>query len=166
MKRWNASFELKYTLKKLKYVPRRDFIYHVSRFGLNRLKKIINPQAALSFWGPLYDGIENDVKSLNLMAVCANQWKNCAEAVIKQRSIINPSNILDYNYEAFVKNPVNEIKRLESFLSITIEHPDSLVKSVTDKSVGSHKKIFNKNELLDLNTRLVATLKKLGYGTH
>lgn len=166
MKRWNASFELKYTLKKLKYVPKRDFLYHVSRFGVNRLKKMFNPDASLSFWGPLYKGIEDDVQNLSLMGVCANQWKNCAESVINQRADIHPSRILDYNYEAFVKNPKNEIKRLESFLDIAIEDPDSLVQRVTDKSVGSHEKIFNEKELLDLNTSLTPTLKKLGYVAH
>lgn len=165
MKRWNASFELSYTLKKLKYVPAKDFIYYVSRFGINRLKKMLNPSAALSFWGPLYEGIEDDVKELELVDICTNQWQQCAEAVITQRKSIPAANVLDYTYEAFVANPKDEIKRLESFLDIKIKDVDTLVQNVTDKSVGSHKKIFENDVLVTLNKKLAPTLSKLGYGT-
>lgn len=165
MKRWNASFELKYTLKKLRFVPLSDLGFYVGRFGKNRIKKSINPDQALSFWGPLYDGIEYDTKNKSLLEVCANQWKNCVENTIEDRKLIPEENIIDFKYESFVENPIEELNRFAIFFNIELnsEKMKGLVKNVSRKSVGTHIKVFNKEELSKLNEVLGETLNKLNY---
>ncbi|MDC1080756.1 sulfotransferase [Flavobacteriaceae bacterium] len=165
MKRWGARFELKYTLKKLRYVPLTDLFYYLSKFGINRIKKIGLKSDSLSFWGPLYKGISEDVVKRSSIEICANQWKHCAENTLKQRVNISSENILDFQYESFVKNPINEMKRFSNFfkLSLSEENIKDLVSGVSDRSVGSYKKQFNSREIELLEEMTRPTLDKLNY---
>jgi len=165
MKRWSASFDLKYTLKKLRYVPLSDLFYYLSKFGINRIKKIVSKSKSLSFWGPLYKGISEDVSNKSSLEICATQWKHCAEKILNQRVNISSENILDFQYESFVKNPINEMKRFSDFfkLSLSEEKIKELVSRVSDKSVGSHKKQFNSKEIEILEEITRPTLDKLKY---
>lgn len=165
MKRWGARFELKYSLKKLRFVPFRDLFYYLSRFGINRIKKIGSKSDSLSFWGPLYNGIFEDVVKRSSLEICAHQWKHCAENIIKQRVHIPSENILDFQYECFVKNPITEMKRFLNFfeLSHSEEYIAKLVSGVSDRSVGSYIKQFNSREIEVLEAITRATLDKLNY---
>ena len=165
MKRWGASFELKYTLKKFRHVPLTDLFYYLSKFGINRIKKIGSKSDNLSFWGPLYKGISEDVVKKSSIEVCANQWKHCAENTLKQRVNIPSENIIDFQYESFVKKPINEMKRFSKFFKLSLSEEDikELVSGVLDRSVGSHKKQFNSLELELLEEITRPTLDKLNY---
>ncbi len=163
MKRWNASFEFRYTIKKLRYVPAKDFLYYIFKFGSNRLKKNCNPAKALSFWGPLYKGIQYDTAKLSLVEICAKQWQKCASNTLNQRSGINEARILDYRYEDFVNDPINELKKFEDFLDIKIKDIATLTAGVTDKSVGNYKKALTLEQQSELKRTLSTTLKELDY---
>ncbi|HBY67004.1 MAG TPA: sulfotransferase [Flavobacteriaceae bacterium] len=165
MKRWVSSFELKYTLKKLRYVPITDLSFYIWRFGFNRLKKIFSNTENLAFWGPLYSGIEEDVKTKSLLETCANQWQICAEKTIEHREYIYSEKIFDIKYEEFVSNPMEEMKRLSDFFEVFISEEKiiDLVKKVTDKSVGSHKRKFSAEEIQKITKITKPTLKKLNY---
>ena len=165
MRRWGASFELKYTLKKLRYVPLSDLFYYVSKFGINRLKKIGSKSESLSFWGPLYEGIAKDVAEKSSLEICANQWKHCAENTLKQRINIPSKNILDFKYETFVQNPKEEMMKFSDFLKLNLseENINELVSGVTNRSVGTHKKQFNAEEIDLLEKITRPTLDKLNY---
>ena len=99
------------------------------------------------------------------MEVCAKQWQHCAENTIKDRELIPKKNIIDVRYEEFVNNPETELKRVASFFqqNLSEEMIKLLVKKVTNKSVSTHKKVFNEGEIKKLNNILEPTLIKLNY---
>ncbi len=165
MKRWRAKFELKYTLKKLRYVPLTDIFYYLCKFGINRIKKISSKSNNLSFWGPQYKGISDDVLKKSSLEICANQWKRCTDNILKQRVNIPSENILDFKYESFVRNPINEMKRFNKFFNLTLPKKDitELVSGVSDRSVGSHKRQLNYSEIELLKKITGPTLEKLNY---
>lgn len=164
MKRWNSSFDFKYTLKKLKHVPVRDLFHYVWKFGSSRMKKTFFNQESLSFWGPIYKGIHKDINNLSLMKLCAEQWKHCAENTIEQRDKIPVENIFDIKYESFVKQPKQKITQLLDFLKVDNDiNIDQLVKRVSTKSVGKYKEEFTIEEQANLNRILKPTLLKLDY---
>ena len=121
MKRWTSSFDFKYTVKKLRYVPLIDLWYYIWKFGINRIKKVIFKKESLSLWGPVYDGIDKDIANLSLMEVCANQWNHCANRTLKDRDIIPTENIFDIKYDTFTYNPKTEIEKLLKFLEVKIK---------------------------------------------
>ncbi|WP_281847380.1 sulfotransferase family protein [Olleya namhaensis] len=164
MKRWNSSFDLKYTLKKLRYVPLTDLFFYVWKFGSNRLKKTFLKKESLSFWGPVYKGIHSDTANLPLMELCAQQWVHCAENTLKHREQIPAEKIFDVRYETFVNNPKQKMTELLSFLKVEKDiDVDNLVKKVSTRSVGLYKKEFTEEEQIKLNQILKPTLLKLNY---
>lgn len=164
MKRWNSSFDFKYTLKKLRYVPLVDLFFYVSKFGTNRLKKTFLNKESLSFWGPVYKGIHKDTAELPLMELCAQQWMHCAENTIKHRAQIPAENIFDVRYETFVNNPKEKMAALLDFLKVENKvDVEALVKKVSTRSVGLYKKEFIAEEQKKLNQILEPTLSKLNY---
>lgn len=165
MKRWVSSFDFMYTLKKLRYVPLTDLLHYICKFGINRIKKSIFKKEILSFWGPVYQGIEKDKAQLPLMDLCANQWSKCANQTLRDRKNIPEKMLFDIKYETFVSNPSEEMERLSKFLNIELEKEEiyDLVKNVSLKSVGSHKKKFSEEQQNHLNEILSKTLKNLNY---
>ena len=164
MKRWNSSFDLKYTLKKLRYVPLQDLFYYVWKFGYNRLKKTVTKEESLSFWGPIYKGIDKDVVNLTLLDLCAQQWMHCAENTIIHRQQIETSKILDVRYEDFVLNPQKNLEEILKFLKVESKGDlQKAVSKVSIKSVGNYKKEFSQEEQVHLNKILKPTLEKLNY---
>jgi hypothetical protein len=165
MKRWNSSLDLKYTLKKFRYVPLVDLFFYTWKFGKNRFVRFVNKRQALSFWGPIYKGIDRDIEQLSLMEVCAKQWQMCAENTMSHRKNIPESNVFDVKYETFVNDPKEEMTKLLKFLSVDKEtiDLDHLTKGVSTKSVGNYKRNFSKDKIKKLNAILGSTLKKLDY---
>lgn len=164
MKRWNSKLDLRYTLKKIRYVPLIDMFYYISKFGFNRVKRFFKREESLSFWGPIYDGISQDVEKLSLMEVCANQWKHCVKNTNADRKLVPEANILDIRYEEFVNDPISDLKRIAQFcdVELSLEDMKDLTKKVSKKSVGSHKKGFSKEEQKKLNEITKETLLSLG----
>ncbi len=163
-KRWGAKFELSYTLKKLRYVPLIDLPYYVWKFGWNRVKKIFTNTSRLSFWGPVYKGLQEDIDNYNLLKVSAIQWKTCALATLRQRKQLAQSHIFDVNYESFVTNPEQNLENLILFLGMDTTKVDikSLTAKVSKKSVGSHKKLSQEEQAM-LNSVCGEALTQLNY---
>lgn len=162
--RWTAPFELNYTLKKLRYVPLRDLPFNIWKFGANRLKQFFGSSEQLSFWGPVYPGIDKDFKSKSLLEVCALQWQACVNATQKDKKRLSADQFVEVNYELFVNKPQEELKRILEFLSFETSNEviDKAVSKVSNRSVGSHKKL-TAQEQKDLEAICAPTLKQLGY---
>ena len=162
--RWTAPFELKYTLKKLRYVPLRDLPFYISKFGLNRLKQFFGSKAQLSFWGPVYPGIDEDFKTKGLLEVCALQWKACVDATQKAKHSLSPGQYIEVKYEDFVNDPQQQLLRLLDFLNFETEQANlaEATAKVSSKSVGSHKKLSDAEEQT-LNEICSPVLKKYGH---
>lgn len=163
--RWTAPFELKYTLKKLRYVPLRDLPFYVWKFGSNRLKKVFGAAERLAFWGPVYPGIEQDFSSKSLLEVCALQWKACVAATQRVKGGIDKNSLIEVNYETFVNNPDHELKRILEFVGQTDIQSSAIktaVARVSNRSVGSHKRL-TETEQVALEDICRPVLNQLGY---
>ena len=57
--RWTANLNIKYTLKKARFIPIFDLPFYFFNFFINRLHKFLSSQNRLSFWGPRFKGLDN-----------------------------------------------------------------------------------------------------------
>ena len=141
--------DLKYTLKKLRYVPKSDLLFYSKKFGLNRIKRLLLGQDSLSFWGPYYEGMNKDVESLTLDEVCAKQWAKCTvNSLISAHSLIPEDQRIIVDYEGFVSCPEKQLQDILDFVGMDHSRIDlgKLVAKVSNKSVGLHKKTGYKFE--------------------
>lgn len=153
-KRWTASLELKYILKKARYVPLTDLPYYGLRYFFNRLKKFFSNESKLAYWGPIYPGMNKDMEKFSLTQLCAEQWKECVKTANSDLSQIDSTRVHLMRYENFVKEPLTEMRKLTGFLGIqpTEEQLLHSIKKISPRSIANHKKEISKQEMKLLKT--------------
>lgn len=150
MKRWVSKLDIKYTLKKMKFVPIVDFPYYLFKFGFNRVKRIFIGKERLSFWGPIYKGMDADVRDLSLAEVAAKQWASCVLHTTNTMDVVPEENRITVHYEKFVNSPMEQVMEIAKFIGISQVNDDLLnemVKGVSTKSVGSYNRNLTADEL-------------------
>ncbi len=162
--RYNASFELGYTLKKLRYVPVMDIPYYGMRFGWNRVKQMMGSKQ-LSFWGVQLNDMQEKLQKYSLFEVCALQWKECVEKSLRDFKNVPDERVYRIAYEKFVLNPEEELKKILDFLNVDSSGLDvsALVGKVSAKSIGKYKTQLTDEEQQKINALLQDTLEELGY---
>jgi Sulfotransferase family len=129
---WHAPVERKYLMRKLRYLPLRNLPYafwYIRNMIIGRLKG----SRGVQLWGVRYPGIENDLKSLSILEVCARQWQSSVDAVGQAWDSIPESNKLEVRYEKLAIDS-GEISKICDFLEL----PDK--QSVIDHFLDSFKK--------------------------
>jgi len=151
--RWTARLEPKYILKKARYIPSSDIAYYGIRYFYNRIKKVFSKEKRLAFWGPIYPGMMNDLKTDTLIEVCGKQWKECTEIAYNDLSCLDPTKVHMMTYEAFVSDPKHEMRKVMEFLNkdLTNDELDRAIGKVSSRSVGNYKKHLTNEELDKLN---------------
>lgn len=160
MRRWKASLELRYILKKVRYVPRGDMPYYGTRFVMNRLQKLLSREKRLAFWGPLYPGMMNDLRKDTLLEVCAKQWRECVETAARDLSKLDQRNVYKMQYEHFVKNPADEMKQIVRFIGAEIPEKDIMrsVVHVASHHVGKFRQNISEENFIRLNAIVEPTM--------
>ncbi len=121
MKRWTASIELRYLLKKVRYVPVADVPYYFWLFARNRWKQLISGEKRLKSWGPIYKGMKAEIDTMSLDEVCAKQWARCLQKAYDDLHKVPAENKYFLTYEALTTQPDVEIEALLKWLKISYE---------------------------------------------
>ena len=163
--RWKAKLDLSYIVKKVRYVPLLDIPYYALRYLGSRVYKFFSSEQRLSFWGPSYIGLYEDLKQHSLEEICALQWQRCVD--LSEQAFYNmPENqVIKIKYEEFVNNPVEVLRQVLSQLGI--QHTDDqLRESVIDvsaKSIGKGRQALNKVEIKAISELISDTLNRHDY---
>lgn len=104
-KRWTASIEFPYLIKKLRYVPVEDIPAHGVSFVGNRLAQLFSGEKRQSLWGPRFPGMKEWSKSRPLIEVCAKQWSVCVEESDRAFANMSSKKHIKISYEALVAKP-------------------------------------------------------------
>ena len=107
-KRWTASVEMEYLLKKLKYVPKIDIPYYGLRFVKNRIHQARSQEKRQAVWGPIFPEMASWAKDNPLIDVCARQWTESVNEADKAFAEMTEEQYHHIKYEDFVTNP-NEV---------------------------------------------------------
>ena len=137
-KRWQAPLDIKYILKKARYVPLQDIPYYASKYLWNRIYKFFTKEERLAFWGPQFAGMEELLANNSLEVVAAEQWKKSVEQSFSALEEFEQSNVYGLSYEEFVDNPSQQLEQILNFLRIDLQKKDlqSLVSKVRTTSVN------------------------------
>ncbi|CAK8722860.1 Sulfotransferase [Candidatus Electrothrix laxa] len=165
LKRWKATLNIPYVLRKTRYVPPSDLPYYASRYLLHRLYKLTSNEKRLARWGPVTDGMDALLEQYSLPEVCALQWKACVENAERDLSAIPAENILRVKYEEFVNEPVKEFARLAYFLNKQLPNTfdEYLHQNVRKDSVGKGRAVLGKVHREKIKSHIADTLATYGY---
>ena len=160
---WQAPPERGYLLKKLKYFPWRNYRYAFWYIG-NIIKGKLGAGRGQQIWGPAYDGIHEDVKSLPLEVVCARQWKRCVEVPLGFFDENKSKNVLEVRYETLMQDSA-VLESICSFIGIT--DIDAIKEEYHSKVVKTHaekwKESLSAEQLKMINSEIEELNISLGY---
>lgn len=164
-KRWTASLDLNYILRKARFVPISDLPYYALRYFGNRLYRLSSKENRLASWGPHFIGMEEILQQYSLPEICAIQWQRCVEKADLDLSSIPKQQVFIIRYEDFVKNPNLELQKICDFLEIEVseEIRQKLIRKVSNTSVGQWSKELDDKTIQSVQKLLQKTLIKYQY---
>lgn len=168
MKRWNAPFDLAYTARKARYVPSTDVPYYARRFldGVierRRQKGAPVEGRVTNWWGPRPDDAQQLMAKHSLDELSVIQWQRCVEATIRGLGAVDPSRVLDVEYERFVGDPSNQLQRILDFLGHSEFTHDADLSGISAASVGKGRASLDTEAASRMEELARPTLERLGY---
>ena len=163
--RWTAKLDLRYILKKARFVPKKDLIYYVLRYFRARLHRFFSKEKRLAFWGPELNEMQDILARHNLNEVCAIQWQQCVEKADKELDFLAQDQVCRVKYEGFVSNPKYELARVLKFMGIEASEKqlENSTIGVSANSVGKGCQILGNDEVQNLGKLVGKTLRRFGY---
>ena len=165
LKRWKASLDIGYILRKARFVPAGDLPYYASRYLWNRLYRILPGKQRLAFWGPRFSGMQEMLRSSSLSAVCAMQWARCVEKADSDFKQINASRLHRIRYEEFVTHPGEGLQALAEFLhaSLTENDVSRVVKQISSGNIGKWTGSLDENAVNAITPFIAPMMKQHEY---
>jgi hypothetical protein len=160
-KRWTASLDLRYVLKKARFVPPSDLPYYALRYLGARLHRLRSQEKRLGSWGPRYPGMVEDLEQLPLGELIAKQWDACVRSSRDALAALPSDRSLTVRYEAFTADPTASMQRIGAFLGqdwSAAQCAQSTIK-VSDRSVGGWKKKLEPELAARIEQRFGSTLQ-------
>ena len=164
-KRWNAPFELGYTLKKLRYVPLSDFPRIAGSFGMMRLRQLFGQQKKLAYWGVRLPMSDEELSNYTLDEICALQWDHSVRRSLEFFEQ-HPSQVHSVRYEEFVREPVEHMLEILRFLGVDHIDREAVVQAVgpvRTTSIHKYKKELSPDTIERVERIMAETLRKLDY---
>jgi hypothetical protein len=165
LKRWHVGLDLRYTLRKARFVPARDLPFYAWQYLRRRAHRHVSRERRLASWGPRFVGMDDLLKNCSLAEVCAEQWRQCVERAALGLEAVSADRLCTIRYEDFVRSPVREFSRICSFLgaSVSSDQVTRLLRQVSESSIGNWRAQLDPNQLTLVMARLGTTLEKWGY---
>jgi hypothetical protein len=159
-KRWQAPLDFSYLYKKAAFVPWSDLPYYAGRYAWHRCCKWFDRERRLPTWGPRCRDLDKWSRELSSREVSLRQWQACVELASEALSRLPRERVHYVRYEAFVREPVQHLRGLCSFLSIKRSQQEliRLAQSVARDRVGhgSKKDITNSVMVVETLDRIEA----------
>lgn len=165
IKRWNAPLDLRYTLKKVRYVPARDFPVHCATFIGKKLKQFRTGTAGsadglakvATWWGPRPHDFRTLMKDHTLEEVAFIQWQRCVEQSRRDLDGLPADRSIEVVYEDFVQEPEAGLRRILEFLGKEHLFEPGATAHVSASSIGKGR--------ADLGPEVTARLDAIGHET-
>ena len=164
-KRWNAAFNLPYTVRKARYVPVSDVPAYASTFVRDRYLKWrtgASERDVTTWWGPRPHDYHHLQRTHGLPDLAAIQWQRCVQASRRDLGELGDS-VHRVAYEDFVTQPRTELSRILGF----IERPDAMTTNAVDdvrtRSAGKARDSLGESTRVRLAARMADDLEALGH---
>ena len=156
------------------YIARKALTFpHIEAFGYARyyagyaLRRSFRRTTAIKVdtWGPRYEGIDRDLANLDLLQVCALQWKECVQKAAAGLAHLPPDRVVTIRYEEFVRRPQEHLEQIAYFVSLDPKPftNSSEAESVTTSCIGKGRRKLSSEQLESITPLVEDTLRELSY---
>lgn len=168
MRRWNADFDLKYTIAKARYAPPADLPFYAAKMVMSQLtqrgkESVADEQSVDSWWGPKMHDFQDLQQNHSLEELCMIQWQRCVETSLRGLSKLPSNQVLHVGYEQFVNSPVNQLSGILEFLNKPDSFDENAVRRVTNTSVGQGRRSLGAETYERLGNLAAGAMERFGY---
>lgn len=162
--KWQLTVTGRGIVRRLKDTPVSQLHHWMRRYIVQQINKRILRRKYLSIWGPRYKGIQDDLKTHDLLTVIARQWSVCSAKAEKDMAAFEEGQILRLKYEDFVEDPVSDLERICAHCGL--EMSNDMVKA-TKQIVKSDRKLkwkrFDPRDLARILPEISTEMERHGY---
>jgi hypothetical protein len=116
---WQEPPQIGYLFQKLRYFPLSSYRYALWYVG-NMIRGRLSRKQDAPIWGPRYPGIAEDVRTKDLLTVCARQWAICVQMAHESLAKLPQDSQTTVRYESLVTEP-ETMARLCEFIGVEPE---------------------------------------------
>lgn len=163
-RQWGTAPNNSYLLQKVKTFPLLKSLSYGIGYGMDLIKiKVLGQPSKSYVWGVKYPGYEKDLEEDSILEFCAKQWKACVENSEDRIKTIDSKNLLHIKYEDFVKNPIEQLTQIESFLGLKSPIDRSITKTINSSNIGKGFKKLSAEDQEKVLKIISPTLTQLKY---
>ena len=162
-RQWSAAPDRDYLLRKVRHFPLRLTPSYGREYALAQLSLLRRVRHAAT-WGPRYPGIDDDVASLDLLTVCARQWRASVEYATRDLARVSTL-VVDVRYEDLTSEPLATLGELVDRLGLptSAEHRRRAAARLDAGRAGVGPRSLDSRELEMISAELGTTLDAFGY---
>jgi sulfotransferase family protein len=128
--KWQQPATRKRIVKRFKSTPVTQLHHYLKRFLNQQWNNRILRRKYLSVWGPRYKGIQEDLKTEDLMTVISRQWSRASGKAERDLALFKEGQVLKLRYEDFVQDPIFNMERICAHCGLQMN--DDMAKTVKD----------------------------------
>jgi hypothetical protein len=162
--KWQRPVSRKGIFRRLKYTPVTQLHHYAGRLIGDQFNKRVLGRKYLSLWGPRYKGMEQDLKTHDLLTVIARQWSVCSRKAERDLALFEDGQVLRLRYEEFVENPLSDLERICAHCGL--EMTNDMVRAANEwvKSDRQDKwRRFNPQDLARILPEIEDEMQRHGY---
>lgn len=162
--KWQRTASRKGIARRLTHTPVTQLHHHAARLFRQQFNKRVLRRKYPIIWGPRYKGIEQDLKTQDLLTVIARQWSVCSRKAEKDLACFEDGRVLRLRYEDFVEDPVSDLERICAHCEL--EMTDDMVRAANEwvKSDRQHKwRRFDPQDLARILPEIEDEMQRHGY---
>jgi hypothetical protein len=161
---WRAPPPARYLLAKARVFPWRHCAPYAWKYVTTFARRRFGMDTCMRTWGPRYPGIDEDLKRLSLIEVCARQWVASMDCFDQARRLFSQRQLFELRYEDLVSDSRQQVHRLCDFLNV-VERGEVLAfteTTIRGDRVASQR-VLSVNDLHSVQNIAGATLERWGY---
>jgi hypothetical protein len=151
-------------VRRLKDMPLSQLHHWVRRYLIQQLNKRVLRRKYLAIWGPRYKGIQEDLKTQDMLTIISRQWAIPSMKAEKDMAAFEDGQILRLRYEDFVDNPIADLERICAHCGLEMTHD---MENATKEMVKSDRKVkwqrFNPQDLAKIIPEIRGEMQRHGY---
>jgi len=162
--KWQQTVTRKGIIRRLKSTPLNQLHHYLGNYLVQQYNKRILHHKYLSIWGPRYKGIQEDLKTQDMLTVIARQWAICSKKAEADLSFFENGQVLRLRYEDFVEDPISHLERICSHCGFEMTNH---IVSAANEMVKSDRQLkwqrFNPRDLARILPEISGEMERHGY---
>ena len=162
--KWRQPATKKRLYKRLKSTPMTQLHHYFGRFLSQQWNKRVLGRQYVPIWGPRYKGIEDDLKSQDLLTIIARQWARASKKAEADLSLFESGRVLKLSYEDFVERPSEHMQQICAHCALEMtKEMDETVRAVVKRDRSQKWQRLSPDALAKILPELSPEMTRHGY---